>query len=541
MAQAWDGTGIDPWLPARLNARLEAAQVERDIRQAVWAELSAWLVQLSRRVLRGDGRPEVDAVWALAPRWRDAVAAIVRGEILKAVGLAFARVLGPDYRFDQRTFVTAYLAEVTNRLVRLPEEVFDLLAGQVAAGVNLGEGIPQLAARVDSVLSSTGSERWPNRATVVARTETIGALNAGRYDAFRAAAEAEPDVVFEKFWLCLLPDTPVIAHGIKAVARRWYDGNVWTVNTASGRRISLTPQHPVLTARGWIAAQHLQLRDQLLSVSGVDPVGAPGVKGRYASIEECFDAATKSREVTTLTREVPGRVNLDSDPTYEDVDVVAAYGHLCQGVEPGLSKDFARLALEFSDESLAHLVVEGALPHGFLCDHHARFSNTPSGSNVALTCAVPLDPDDPSSALVTHRDTRDPKDPADRITASLELSAQAMDRTSGLVELDDLISVEVSSWSGHVYDFTTYCQWFMADGIVVHNSTDDSRTRPTHHAAEGQRVPVGAPFVVGGFELRFPGDPSGPANDVINCRCTMLLLEQGENVDMSNRQTRNAR
>lgn len=199
----WDGGGTDPWLPQRLEARSETAAVERDIRAAVWSALSDWLVQLSRRVLRGEGRmPEMDAVWAMAPLWRHAVDLILQGEIFEAIGLAFTKLLGKDYRWSARPFVTQYLAEVRNRLVRIPDEVFDLMAGQLAAGINLGESIPKLRDRIDSVLSTTESERWPNRATVIARTETIGALNAGRYDAFRAVAADPPDgEQFETMWL----------------------------------------------------------------------------------------------------------------------------------------------------------------------------------------------------------------------------------------------------------------------------------------------------------------------------------------------------
>lgn len=269
----WDGKGTDPWLPQRLDARLEVSSTERDIRAAVWAALSDWLVQLARRVVRADRRPDMDAVWAMVPLWREAVDLILAGEVWKAIGVAFERVLGRDYDWGQRPAVTAYLAEVRNRLVRIPEEVYDLIAGEVAAGVNLGEGIPKLAQRVDNVLSTTGSERWPNRATVVARTESIGALNFGRAESYRAVAEADPDLELEMFWL----------------------------------------------------------------------------------------------------------------------------------------------------------------------------------------------------------------------------------------------------------------------------ATDDSRTRHTHREAEGQRVPVGSSFVVGGAELRFPGDPSGPPQEVIQCRCTMLLVEPGESVDLSNRQFRRGR
>ena len=51
-------------------------------------------------------------------------------------------------------------------------------------------------------------------------------------------------------------------------------------------------------------------------------------------------------------------------------------------------------------------------------------------------------------------------------------------------------------------------------------ATDDARTRPDHAAADGQEVGMDDPFEVGGEELQYPGDPSGSAGNVINCRCT---------------------
>jgi hypothetical protein len=56
-------------------------------------------------------------------------------------------------------------------------------------------------------------------------------------------------------------------------------------------------------------------------------------------------------------------------------------------------------------------------------------------------------------------------------------------------------------------------------------ATNDTRTRPTHRAADGQVVPRETPFSVGASSLEFPGDPSGPAGEVINCRCTILFLD----------------
>lgn len=56
-------------------------------------------------------------------------------------------------------------------------------------------------------------------------------------------------------------------------------------------------------------------------------------------------------------------------------------------------------------------------------------------------------------------------------------------------------------------------------------ATSDGRTRPTHAAADGQAVPRDSAFVVGGARLKFPGDPSGPAEEVIQCRCVVLYVD----------------
>lgn len=49
-------------------------------------------------------------------------------------------------------------------------------------------------------------------------------------------------------------------------------------------------------------------------------------------------------------------------------------------------------------------------------------------------------------------------------------------------------------------------------------STNDSRTRDTHQGLQGQKVEFNKNFSNG---LKYPGDQSGSASEVINCRCTM--------------------
>ena len=50
----------------------------------------------------------------------------------------------------------------------------------------------------------------------------------------------------------------------------------------------------------------------------------------------------------------------------------------------------------------------------------------------------------------------------------------------------------------------------------------DDRTRSTHaEAGASEPIPYNDAFMVGGSLLMYPGDPSGPAAEVVNCRCSV--------------------
>lgn len=56
-------------------------------------------------------------------------------------------------------------------------------------------------------------------------------------------------------------------------------------------------------------------------------------------------------------------------------------------------------------------------------------------------------------------------------------------------------------------------------------ATNDARTRDSHAALDGQIISFGSLFDNG---LAYPGDPSGDAAEVVNCRCTILMLDPDE-------------
>jgi uncharacterized protein with gpF-like domain len=55
-------------------------------------------------------------------------------------------------------------------------------------------------------------------------------------------------------------------------------------------------------------------------------------------------------------------------------------------------------------------------------------------------------------------------------------------------------------------------------------SASDERTRASHLAADGQIVGKDDAFDIGGVGLMYPGDPEGPPEETINCRCSVAFV-----------------
>lgn len=87
----------------------------------------------------------------------------------------------------------------------------------------------------------------------------------------------------------------------------------------------------------------------------------------------------------------------------------------------------------------------------------------------------------------------------------------------------DLVGL-ANGGSVHVATITTAAT--AGDENVVYKrwlATDDELTRESHVEADGQTVPVDDNFTVGGASLRYPGDPFAPAEELWNCRCTVIF------------------
>lgn len=121
------------------------------------------------------GMPEATGVFLAQDQWETDTILSTLGRIAMGAWSEASEV--PPV--SRHSFVMAQLAQTQNFLVRIPDEVYNLVFAEIADGVNAGENVPRIAERVDSVLATSGSERWRNRAQIIAITETTRAYGAG--------------------------------------------------------------------------------------------------------------------------------------------------------------------------------------------------------------------------------------------------------------------------------------------------------------------------------------------------------------------------
>ena len=168
--------------------------------------LSRWLQRALDAVMAAFRRfgvaPDPTAIYSQVPEWERIVDTHLLPELVSSQRIGWEEVLpGSDSSLvSTDSYVVGALAMSRNLLVRIPDDVYHLVFAEITDGVNAGEGVRDIAARIERVLNVTGSENWPNRAKVIAVTEVNRAANAG---AFAAGLQAERDegVRMNKVWL----------------------------------------------------------------------------------------------------------------------------------------------------------------------------------------------------------------------------------------------------------------------------------------------------------------------------------------------------
>ena len=99
-------------------------------------------------------------------------------------------------------------------------------------------------------------------------------------------------------------------------------------------------------------------------------------------------------------------------------------------------------------------------------------------------------------------------------------------RLQRIVRTETISGLNAGSFEGYKIMDVPKKEWLTArDPNVRGNEEDDEFS---HVEADGQVVGVEEPFIVGGEELMYPGDPDGSAGNIIRCRCTTAPVIEEE-------------
>jgi hypothetical protein len=326
---------------------------------------------------------------------------------------------------------------------------------------------------------------------------------------------------------CLPGYVRVLARGVLATTDRWYDGYLVIIHTASDHELAVTPNHPILTPGGWIAAGLLNEGDYIVSSSGAEWKASgvnPDNQNVPTRIEDVAETFRSSTEV--LARPVPtASEDFDGDGVGSKVAVVRANRLLWDGHDAALAEQVGKFGLGGADaealqlnrlspsqsrldarhDALGSSVRGGNLASALLIGHPlplqgfglALTANVDSGLGQVKTDSSSLDSEplgdsvlgltrlveihdlsngqrDAAMAEVASPSAVD-GDPAiyqasfDSGVGNATLTSQEANGCAGQVFLDEIINIERRAFHGLVYNLQTESGWYAAEGIITHN------------------------------------------------------------------------
>ena len=316
-------------------------------------------------------------------------------------------------------------------------------------------------------------------------------------------------------WNCFLPGTRVRGR-FEIGLKTFYSGPAVQIETASGERLRVTANHPILTERGWMPAHALDERNALLRCAGDVDAGPRGIvddEQPPAVAEQLFEtlAAQSLAVVPMAAHDFHG----DAFLREAEIHVAAADPQLVHGIRAERAQRIEQFGLEAPDQNraaaalvanrapvaalhavqamvgqdAAHVAVAGAKHYTNSPARQKRFVvqgqyarlqlvvggalGAPGAAQLALDPArrgldrLPLDV--LGLALPAPLHAVPAQQPVNGAAAAAHLFRELQAAYPGAVTRDQVSRVRKFDWSGHVYDFQTGNGLIVAEGLVTSN------------------------------------------------------------------------
>ena len=393
----------------------------------------------------------------------------------------------------------------------------DKIMGTIESGLTDALSISEIAQNIVKDGANAAG-----RALTIARTEVLTANSIGEAAAMKDAAEVIPDLV--KVWINsgddrvrgnpggLYPDSEadhwkmqgqirkydepysndlfyprdtqgpagevincfpayinVNATGVEKSFQRFYSGPMITIDLESGGSLTATPNHPVLTTKGWVAIGKLTKFHSLIKAGKLNNIVSDNMD--IQNIESRFDKAFSSFNNPGNIVRKSGRVmDFHGDGTAHNVNIKRSVSKLKDRVKPRFTEKSVNFSLSNSNLTLGSGLSDSRFnkPLSRVGTSHSSVRSSNLLESPILIESFPLEDFGIASASLGESIFIQMPDNS-RPAESNFLADLNYGHLLSEVHIDNIINVDVKKFSGHVYNLQTVPGWYLANGYVSHN------------------------------------------------------------------------
>lgn len=272
---------------------------------------------------------------------------------------------------------------------------------------------------------------------------------------------------------CFIGSTSVSAFGVSKAYRRWFEGEVITINIGA-TNFTTTSNHPILTDRGFVLAKSLKIGDSLVQFPQGNLSSQINPNNDYIEtrIEQIFNALSMSSGSTTSRMPTAAEHFHGDGIANGEVDIINTASSLHSNVIMGVKNEKIENNLfSLCESDRSTLPSKSILEQNLFWNRNSTdcvvggfdsskssFTSRNSGFSK-LSLALCPDGQIKRFESSTQRS-------ACIVSDSFSESYATFASQIRLVQITDLL---VSQFSGHVYNLETADGWYIAESIIASN------------------------------------------------------------------------
>ena len=273
-------------------------------------------------------------------------------------------------------------------------------------------------------------------------------------------------------WNCY-PGNTVVQGAVGLALRAWYSGQVVEIVTAGLRRVTVTPNHPVLTKYGFVRAGTLTKGDYLVGYSarGKSKAGPThNVKNSPMTVEKVFRSFQQARTIISVGPR-PAYLHGDAQFIKGEIEVVGPNRKLLLELAKATATQSRRdLSFSISNCPLRYKYVVGSQNKGFSAHNSAYFASTDSFTNFSDKSRASFAPHEfRRFGSASCLDARLSEPAGDDIRSDAKFLADLTKRFSSFVAFDEIVSINRSVFRGHVYDLQSPFGFIVGNDLLLGN------------------------------------------------------------------------